>query len=274
MAPIQVILRFPVGHAGSQHDNSPGPFHQLFVFGIQVHHQIPVYFPEPDHNGCGDHVQDHFLCRTGFEPGGAHQYLRTHHGVDGDIRCPIQGGMFIAGNGDGKGSAPSGFFQYSDDVGCLAAGGQTDDGVPAGDRLPLNLSDAFFLSVLNILLRDMKGILSSCHKTLNQLWIRSKGRRTFCSVQDCQPSAGSRAEVQKPAAFFHPGDDPVHRPGNVLQTSFHRIGHLFIFCIHHFQDIQSIDPVNIPAAAVLLFRCQGAQQIPGVLHFFIFRFAF
>ncbi len=165
---------------------------------------------------------------------------------------------------------PSGFFQNSDNVGCLAAGGQTDDSVPAGDLLPLGLSDAFFLSVLDILLRDVEGILSSCHEPLNQLWIRTKGRRTFRSIQDCQSSAGSRAEIQKPAACFHPGDDLVHRPGNILQTFFHRISHLFIFRIHHFQDIQSIDPVDVPAVAVLLFRCQGTQQIPGVLHFFIF----
>ena len=49
--------------------NEPYPaFHKFPGFGLQIHHSVSIHFPQLDHAGGGEHVEDHFTRGTGFEP--------------------------------------------------------------------------------------------------------------------------------------------------------------------------------------------------------------
>ena len=77
--------------SGGLFQNSDGALDKFFVLGPDVHHEISVDIAQPSHGTGRDHVQDHFVRRTGFHAGRSGQDLRSHLGDDGEISSPFKG---------------------------------------------------------------------------------------------------------------------------------------------------------------------------------------
>ena len=113
-----------VGHF---HQDVLCPHFQLFVGELYVHHQILICLADVHHAACGDHVQNQLLGSAGFQASGAGEHFRACYRFNGQVGFLPNQGACVASNGDGLAADAPGVAQAVDDIGCPAAGGQSDD---------------------------------------------------------------------------------------------------------------------------------------------------
>ena len=76
------LFRFFRCDAGQFGDNEQCPFFQFCVSRAHRCHEITCDPSQFDHDGSRDHVQNHFLCGTGFHPCGPANHFGTSRQID------------------------------------------------------------------------------------------------------------------------------------------------------------------------------------------------
>ncbi len=102
--------------AAGAHENANAALYQLGVLHVDVHHQVLVDVAQPRHGASGDHVEHHLLRGARLHAGGTGDDFGADFGDDGDVSGGGEGGVVVAGDGCGSGSAGPGIGDCGDYV--------------------------------------------------------------------------------------------------------------------------------------------------------------
>src|SRR5437763_15698734 len=91
-----------------------------------MHQKVPIDVSEASHGARGDHVENHLMGGASFHAGGSRENFGADLRHDGEVGGPFEGGVGIAGESDGVGSATVGVFDGSESEGSASAGGDAD----------------------------------------------------------------------------------------------------------------------------------------------------
>ncbi len=80
-------------------------------------------------------------------------------------------------------------------------------------------------------------LFAARHDALHHFRIGAESGRAFRRIQHAQPAAGARADVEQSSAALHGFDDRIHRARNRRNLARHRIRHLAILGVDHFENL-------------------------------------
>ncbi len=150
-----------------------------------------------------------------------------------------RGGVEIAGDGCGLGSAGACVLDCTDDVGGAAAGRDADDdvfasGAAAGDVALAELGGVFV---------DVgcggQGLGATGHDVLDLGWGGGEGGGTLGGVEGGDASTGAGADVDETAAVAERSGDGVDDDGDLGQRLLDGCGDLGVFVVDDARDLKS-----------------------------------
>ena len=176
---------------------------------MSVGHQIPVDPSQPGHGASREHIQDHFLCRSGLHACGPSDHLRAHFSNDGQGGSLLQWRIPIARDGDGLGSAAASVLNGGHCKRSPPTGGDSDHDITLARLLLGHLALAQFGGVFVGLNRDAKSFGPAGDHKLNCARITVEGRRTLGCIEGGNTATGPSAHVDQAATFFQSSGNEI-----------------------------------------------------------------
>ena len=162
-----------------------------------MNHPVLVDSAEPHHRGSGKQIQDHLLRRSGLQPRRAGNRFGSRIGRDGDARLPRNRRARIRSHADRYRAAPPREFKSAQHVGRGPARGDSNDHIaPRHTRSP-QVARAVRRGIFRAFDRMPQRSLATGDNGAHHSGRRTECRRTFRRVENSEPAAGSRANVEK-----------------------------------------------------------------------------
>ena len=199
-------------------DDADAATHELPAHRLQIHHQVAMHLAEADHHARRQRVQDELRRRPRLHPGGAGDGLRADDRRDGHIREPCQA---LRRRGKAQKSDPRpplpGLGERSLDEGRRGGRRDAEHEVLRTDRERLDGCAAGRFVVLDPFQARLEGGCPPGDHASHEVRVRAEGGGAFRRIEDSEPSARARPDVDQPT----PDADP---PFNLVDQASDRLG--------------------------------------------------
>ena len=247
-------------------DDALGAVHQLGVGWAHVDHQVAEGRARAHHHAGGEHVQHQLGRGTGLQARGAGEDLRSGGGRNGDLGCPGECGAGNAAQADGERAQALRVRHPAKHIGRAPTGGYTDEGVLCTPRFGAEagvpeIACALLGRVLGMLTGEPQGAVPTGDQPLHQPRIDGKRGRALAGIQNAEPAAGPRAEIEQAAAAPEAVGDRVHRAGNRRQLRPHGCGHPGVLVVDDPQQLGRGELIQSLGCGVASLSGQRAEAI-------------
>jgi len=242
---------------GSAFEDGHCTLGQLFVFRHDIHHEVAIHKAQPAHRSRGNHVENHLVSGCRFHARRSGEDFWAHLGDDREMCGALERRIRIAGECNGASTAVPCCFNGGECKRCAAARSDAEHNIV----LPRFPARHFIAALFGVVLADF-GVRRESFGTSGDNELHAIGverRRTLGSIEGSDATAGSRSDIDQPAAVAQGGRHPIDGPCNLWQRARDRSGHGSVFSIDQTSNLQGGSAVEVPCCIVGLFGAKPAK---------------
>lgn len=226
---------------------------ELFVLGLHVDHEVPVYVAELNHGSGTEHVEDELGGGAGLHAGGAGKHFGAGQNFDGYVDARGEFGVRTATEAEGGGTEFAGFVDSTEDVRRAATGGDADERVFAGEAVREQVgSSGGGLIFAAFGGPDERGFATGDDAD-DGTRLDVEGGDPLAGIEHAEASTGAGTDVEQAATGFQTLRDQIDTGSDRGERLGYGFGATSIFVVDETGHLEGREAVDIGGSRVALF---------------------